>query len=59
MKPIDAIFDALGKLTYAEMIELACYLRDAWQDMDCDCDNGADWAALLEACRVGWPERNQ
>lgn len=57
MKPIEAVFDALGKLTYAEMLELACYLRDTAEGRTMNIGDASEWADVLNSCREGWAER--
>jgi hypothetical protein len=58
MDSIQVIFDALGKLTYAEMVELGCHLRDTYSTHSGDIYDARHWAVILEAARVGWPERD-
>ncbi|UPT53080.1 hypothetical protein [Synechococcus phage Yong-M3-232] len=58
MEPIEAVFNAIGKLTYAEMMELACYLRDTASAFDFDTTDGGDWANVLNSAREGRPERD-
>ena len=47
-----AVWAALGALTFAETLEIAEVLRDAWEaTTDFECTDVADWAFLLNNAR--------
>jgi hypothetical protein len=48
---IAEFWDALGKLTYAEALEVAATIRNTVDPEDFDLHNAYDWAALLNSAR--------
>lgn len=48
---VEAFWDALGKLTYAEQLEVAAALRDTCDPDDFAIGDAYDWAALLNSAR--------
>lgn len=49
---IKHVWAALGDLTYAEMIALACQLRDVASTIGFDESDAGDWARVLNETRV-------
>lgn len=51
MDRIETVWDALGNLTYAEMLEVASALRDTYDPDTFDTTDAYDWAALINSAR--------
>lgn len=57
MDRISQFWDAVGALTYAEMIEVCAHLRDASIDNEGDMNNAGHWASILDYARSGFDLR--
>lgn len=59
MGNLDAVWDAIRKLTYAEAIDFAGTLRDTTDDLGLSQENVESWASIIDAARQAYEARDE